>query len=416
MNITPALLEKLHSQYGPSFYLFVKNKFESNLEKFKFELDEIYPNVKIAYSVKTNYMPAVCKLARQFGAFAEVVSGLEYEVVKKVGFKGDEIIFNGPVKEKEELWEAFEDGAIVQFDSYEEIKILKNFINKFPEKKVRCALRCTFDIGESEISRFGFDVDSGEAESVYHELFMIDGCEPVGIHCHFNTSHRSLDSFYKRTKRLIETANLIFKERKPEYINIGGGFFGELSHRFKKLFPNNIPSNKEYGEVIGSLMKNNYPDCDVCLIAEPGVSVVADTMIYICRVYSIKHIASKPVITLTGSIHNIRPNPSDREVPFRIIKGSNHNQKVVDGIIGGYTCLESDLITSSFTGEISVGDYLIFENTGAYNLVLKPPFIKGSPPIIMTDVNSSTGNIDYEVVKIRESASMMLASYKYSDD
>ena len=40
---------------------------------------------QIAYSVKTNYLPAVCSVFREEGAWAEVVSEMEYQLSRALG-------------------------------------------------------------------------------------------------------------------------------------------------------------------------------------------------------------------------------------------------------------------------------------------------------------------------------------------
>ena len=59
-----------------------------------------YPRVQFAWSYKTNYMNAVCKIFHSEGAWAEVVSGFEYSKAIENGISGDQIIFNGPENQK----------------------------------------------------------------------------------------------------------------------------------------------------------------------------------------------------------------------------------------------------------------------------------------------------------------------------
>lgn len=412
IQISPSakLLDDLVYEYGSSFYLFNKGLFVRNLKEFRAAFEVYYSNIKIGYSYKTNYIPRICKLAKAEKALAEVVSGLEYELALKVGYEGDDIIFNGPLKEKKELFNAFKNDSIVHFDSYEEIKILKEYLKQNPDRIVKCALRCNFDIGEDGISRFGFDTESGEAQEVYKELFALKGCSPVGIHCHFSTNHRSIDSFRRRTSALSKFSKQIFKRGDLKYIDIGGGFFGGMPESIKALFPFEVPSFEDYGKVVGRIMDESFPDQEVSLILEPGASVVANTMSFICRVASVKQIQGKSVVTLTGSIHNVRPTGSKGDIPFRTIKASEKN-KLEDALIGGYTCMESDIISRSFGGDLNVGDYLIFDNMGAYNIVFKPPFIKEAPPILQ--FSNEKEELNFEVVREQESLNQIFSSYKF---
>ena len=410
-RLTIAQLKRLHSQYGDSFYLFDKKAFIRNLHDFKSAFEKHYQYVQLAYSVKTNYIPAIIKLARERGLLVEVVSGMEYELVKKIGYKESEIIFNGPVKEAAELVRAFDDGAIVQFDSHEEIKVLREYLKNNPGKRVRCGVRCNFDIGEKERSRFGFDAENGDAEDVINELFSIDGCKPIGLHCHFSTSHRSLESFRIRTKKIIALAQKLFVNKQPEYINVGGGFFGPLPEDISRQYSCEIPSFSDYGLAVGKLMKQSFPSQKPALILEPGISILAGTMRFVCRVVSVKKIGVKPVVTITGSLHNVRPAHSAVEMPFQVVKMSPHKNRVKDASIGGYTCIKADVLCGSFTGEVQVGDSVVFDHVGAYNIVLKPPFIRGAPPVLMIGEGGSAGN--FEVIKESETLDMMFASYKF---
>jgi len=44
--------------------------------------------------------------------------------------------------------------------------------------------------------------------------------------------------------------------------------------------------------------------------------------------------------------------------------------------IFGYACTEDDTVYKSYTGELAVGDYLLFRNLGAYANSLSSDFIK----------------------------------------
>lgn len=407
INLDSVFLSELSSQFGSAFYLFSEDVFAANLREFQSAFETYYPNVKLGYSYKTNYIPKVCKIAKKHGAYAEVVSGMEYDLALKIGYDGRQIIFNGPLKEKKELYRSFDYDSIIHFDSYKEIELLIKYLKENPDRIVRCALRCNFDIGESNRSRFGFDVNSGEVESVYEELFSLEGCQPIGIHGHFSTKHRSLESYKRRTISLIKLSKKIFKNHHLQYIDIGGGFFGDMPDEVKGLFDYDVPTYEEYGKAVGELMASHFPNKNVSLILEPGASVVANTMKFICQVYSIKKIEDRSIVTLTGGIHNVRPTGSGSDIPFRVIENSEDSIELEDAVIGGYTCMETDLISENFTGRLNVGDFLVFDNMGAYNLVFKPPFIKQTPAVL----NHSSNDPEIKVIKKEESIDDLFMTY-----
>jgi diaminopimelate decarboxylase len=414
IHLSENQLGELSSLYGDSFFIFDSNQFIANLEKFRSAFQSNYTNIRLAYSFKTNYLPALTRIALEQQAMAEVVSGLEYQLARMVGFPAEKIIFNGPLKREHELDEAFEQGAIVHFESTEEIDYLRTYLKKNPGRRVKCAVRCNVDIGDTRLSRFGIDAGNGDVERAYEQLFAIDGCDPIGIHCHISTDHRSLESYAGRTRSIIKLAKKVFKQRRPQYIDIGGGFFGEMTRPFKELFAYDVPSFEAYGRAIGSEMKKQFPQCDVTLILEPGGSVAADTMCYVCRVASIKEIRDRQIVTITGSIQNVRPTGSGtRPILFRTINAGSKPRALNNAIIGGYTCLEHDIISDNFTGDLAVGDYIIFDNTGAYNIVFKPPFIRGAPPVLMsTRKNNET---TFRIVHNEETPASMFTDYRFTE-
>lgn len=403
------IINDLKNKYGDAFYIFDEENFINNLNQVKNAFEKKYTNFRIAYSFKTNYIPRVCKIALENGTMAEVVSELEYEHALKLGFQPNQIIFNGPVKSREILFKAFENNSIVHFDSELEIQYLEEYLSMSKRKPVRCALRVNFELEGIKKSRFGFNVEDGTVEKTYQKLFQLEGCEPIGIHCHFQTPIKSIDSFTERTRKIISVAKKVFINDKCQYIDIGGGFYGNMPEELKKQFTNRIPSYEEYAKVVCDEFLKNFPKNDVELIIEPGNMVVADTFKFYCSIDNIKTNNNKVFIMVNGSIHNIKPNGHSRILPaLKVIpskKGPKYNVKNAD--ITGYTCMEDDVLAYDFSGEIAKGDILEFSNVGAYSIMLKPPFIKGQPIIL-----SKNGN-NYSVIKDNETIDYIFKTYIY---
>ena len=51
----------------------------------------------VAFSYKTNYLPAVCAILRNEGAWAEVVSGPEYRLARRLGHSPGPATAQGPL-------------------------------------------------------------------------------------------------------------------------------------------------------------------------------------------------------------------------------------------------------------------------------------------------------------------------------
>ena len=66
-------LKELDKKFGSSIYLFKEEDFVNNYKEFKSCFDKYYSKYVLAYSYKTNYTPAICKIVKELGGYAEVV-------------------------------------------------------------------------------------------------------------------------------------------------------------------------------------------------------------------------------------------------------------------------------------------------------------------------------------------------------
>ena len=109
----------------------------------------------------------------KLGAYAEVVSRLEYDLAIKIDVKPKKIIFNGPLKSKDDIEYALENESIINLDSIYEIDFVKEYALNNPNKQIKIGLRLNFDISQNgvsplqegyEVSRFGICVENGNLE------------------------------------------------------------------------------------------------------------------------------------------------------------------------------------------------------------------------------------------------------------
>ena len=85
----------LLGEYGSPLYVVSESRLRRDYRDFLAAFSEPFVDTRIAYSVKTNYLAAVCAVLREEGAWMEVVSGLEYELARALDVPAAEIIMNG---------------------------------------------------------------------------------------------------------------------------------------------------------------------------------------------------------------------------------------------------------------------------------------------------------------------------------
>lgn len=383
MNISTLDIHRISKQYGDSWYLLDTRLLKQNYAGLLTAFTAIYPKTRLSYSYKTNYMPRICGFLNELGAYAEVVSEMEYRLALQVGVQPERIIFNGPCKTETVLQELLLQGGLVNIDAQYELDMIQRLAARHPDATLRVGLRCNFDIGDGLLSRFGWDVDAPEFVQALNTVRSTSNLKFCGLHCHFST--RTLDTYRVRTERMMELIERHF-DTPPEYVSLGGGFFGNMDESLAQQFEVPIPSFSEYAGVIATIFRNKYKGKpwreQPALFLEPGSSLVANVMSYFARVVNIKNIRGKYIATVSGSLFNInarakRVNPCMRVVPMPV-----GGQDYADLDIGGYTCVESDYLYAHYDGPLNEGDFVVFDNVGSYSLSFKPPFIWPNVPVL----------------------------------
>ena len=385
MRYSYSRIKKIEKEFGTPFYVLHTDRFIQNYHDFSGAFKKIYNNTIIAYSYKTNYIPQLCKVINDLGAYAEVVSDMEYKLALRVGVDPKKIIFNGPFKEYKTTENALLSGSLVNLDSFYEIDILKKISNKYNNKHFRIGMRVNFQYDKkAKQSRFGFNRENGTFKQALKEIKKLKNVAIIGLHCHFITPDKSPQAYNKIINNMLQLYEQYCLNSNVMYIDIGGGFFSRMPLALKKQFDYSIPSYEDYAYVIASKFKKFFSGVKdkPILILEPGIALTADTMDFVAKVIDIKKVIEKNLILVNGSIYNIKPTMNTKNLPMKIVCRKKDERKKNDFDVVGYSCMENDYLYSGYFGHVAKGDYIVFKNVGAYTIVLKPPFIKPSPPIV----------------------------------
>ncbi len=397
----------LDKKFGDSFFILDVVRFKSNIFEFLSRFREIYPRTHIGYSFKTNYIPLLCRTANNMGEYAEVVSNMEYELALGLGIDPGRIILNGPSKSLLLIEKAMVNGSILNADSLNEVSCIKKIAGKHKKRLFQLGLRCNIDFGDNTCSRFGIDAKNGDLGNAYKTIDLLDNCHIAGFHCH-SSQRRDIDSFRKRTQILINLADEYFTDSPPDYIDLGGGFYGNMPNSLKKQFPGEIPSFGDYAETIAPVFFERYGSEGPVLFLEPGVGLTADIMFFAAKILDIKNIGNRKIAFSSGSATEIKAYLSSSiNPPMKVCSSSRNKEKGVFDITG-YTCMEKDILYNGYAGVLGIGDYVVFSNVGAYSVVMKPPFIKPASPILVSGAESQ----EFEVAREGETLQDVFRLYR----
>lgn len=331
----------------------------------------------IGYSFKTNSLPWINKHLLALGCYAEVVSSPEYRLALEMGYEKEQIIFNGPVKDKLEFCDAVLNGSCVNIDSRREVEWLKE-LALTSDNELNIGVRVNVELPENllcetgypnEGSRFGFCISNGDLYFILEELQSIPKVSVKGLHLHLTSKTRSLEIY-----ELL--ANIACEVKRTtlipfEYIDIGGGFFGGLPGK---------PSFRQYVDVIASELKKEFDPEQTTLIVEPGSALIAAPISFFTEVVDVKENSEIRIATVNGSRTNIDPLMIKKNHFYRL--SSNGRNNLDKQLIVGFTCMEMDrIMIIEEEPELNVGDLVIFDKVGAYTMSLNPLFIQYFPSV-----------------------------------
>lgn len=391
-------IQNLVSQYGSPFYRIDRRRFEANFDALTNAFQSRYIPFNLAYSYKTNYIPCLCRIVRDKGGWAEVVSRMEYDLALSLGCDPARIIFNGPVKRPDDLALALSGGSMVNLDSDTEIDAILDYAKAHPGHPLRIGLRINIGLSDAsgvshiqnslKIGRFGFDpAELHSRFSTLNSAFQAHNIKIASLHGHTSTTDRSVWCFKTITETLVRLAEKMFPET-VEYINIGGGMFGIIDPEQRWC---EVPSFNDYAEAVcGVLNDSNWAKHKKpTLVIEPGVAMAANAVSFITQVVSVKRVRDKTFVTVDGSAFNSKPTFHKLNPPYQILSAVGDAAPVRTFDVVGSTCMEKDILLADITAPLpAAGNYIKLDNVGAYTVVMTPPFINPAPAILAQNGNT----------------------------
>ncbi|MEJ7578473.1 MAG: hypothetical protein WKF74_15860, partial [Pyrinomonadaceae bacterium] len=138
---------ELAQEYDTPLFVFSEPRIRSNIERLKDAAAMVERPVKFCYASKANSNMAVLAAVRDSGIDVEVNSGGELYKALRVGFRPEQIIFNGTSKTPAEMDEAVSAGIYaINVDSIYEIELVEESARRL-NRKARIALRLVPEIG-----------------------------------------------------------------------------------------------------------------------------------------------------------------------------------------------------------------------------------------------------------------------------
>lgn len=398
---------ELREQFGTPLYVMDTEYIEKMCDVYSNTLKNEYGDGMIAYASKAFSCKAIYRIINKANIGADAVSGGEIYTANASGFPMEKIIFHGNNKSLSELKLALDKKVgFVVIDSYIEADILNELCqNKNHIQNVLIRVNPGVEahthhfIQTAKVdSKFGFSIDSGEAESIVKYVKSKSNLNLVGLHCHIGSQIFENKSFSLAVEKMTD----FYKKLKCEFgfefdvLNLGGGFGIYYAGDDAKKSVN------DYADYIKNIAKTLI-DCvnkkDIkkpYLILEPGRSIVGEAGITLYTVGTVKTIKDvKNYIAIDGGMFD-NPRFALYQAKYTVVAADKMNEKATTCYsVAGKCCESGDIIAEDcMLPPIIEGDLIAVLSTGAYNYSMSSNYNRNLiPPVVMV----KNGKAEYAV-------------------
>jgi diaminopimelate decarboxylase len=338
----------------------------------------------LCFAMKANGNLSILKHLAKLGSGFDIVSGGELECLRRIGARGDRIVFSGVGKTREEIRDALQypsgrslgRSGILLFnvESEAELDVLQHEAARHVERGGRppaVSVRVNPDVlagGHPHIAtglyEHKFGLGWGEALRLYLAHRSSRWIRWQGISAHIGSQIITPQPFKEALQRVIGFVRELQKGGiELRFLDFGGG----LGIRYTN---ETIPSRAAYARMIAHLVR----PLGLHLLLEPGRTVIAPAGVLLTRVLYNKRNGKKTFVivdagmndlmrpSLYGAMHPITPTVRNRAE-------SRSNRERVD--IVGPVCETGDCFLHNWQlGPVKMGDVLAIWATGAYGMSL----------------------------------------------
>ena len=374
---------ELAARYGTPLYVFDEDTLRDRCRQFTQEFRSRHPETTVAYACKAYISPVLARIFMEEGLGLDVVSGGEMAVARTVSYPAEKVFFHGNNKTEEELKDALDwnIGRIV-VDSFYELGLLDQLARdagKVQEILIRVSpgidphTHVHTTTGTLD-SKFGFPIETGQAEEATRVALKAGNLKLVGMHFHLGSPIFHLEP-YRAAMNLVLNFASRFREEglNLQEISPGGGFAIAYTRDQKP------PSLGDYADAIVGAMRDTCTTLGMDtprLVVEPGRAIAGPAGVAIYRVGAVKDIPGvRKYISVDGGMgDNIRPALYD--AAYEAVVAGKMNARASDRVtIAGKYCESGDILVRDVTlPDVEAGDVIAIPASGAYCLAMSSTY------------------------------------------
>jgi diaminopimelate decarboxylase len=383
LSIGGVTVAAMAEQFGTPLYVYD----EEHLRNRCREAVAAFGQDRVIYATKAFLCGAMARLANEEGLLLDVATGGELFAALHAGVPGERCVLHGNNKSMEELRAAIT--ARVQHivvDSFDELdRIEKLHSEGLPAPRVQ--LRITPGVhvdthdyvatGQDD-SKFGFNLNNGDAMRAIQRAQASAAVELVGIHCHIGSNVLSVANFADACAVMV---NLFLSVDLPE-LTLGGGLGVAYTNG------ETAPSMSEWADVLKRA--TSAIPADKKVFVEPGRSIVATAGLTVYEVGTVKSIEGiRTYVSVDGGMSD-NPRPMMYGSAYEAFDPARTSTDRTEHVrIVGKHCESGDIVINDalVAPNIQPGDLLVTPVTGAYGHSMASNYNKVPRPAVVFVAN-----------------------------
>jgi diaminopimelate decarboxylase len=373
----------LASQFGTPLFVYD----EQHLRERCREAVAAFGPDSVIYATKAFLCKAMAQLAHEEGVLLDVATGGEFHVALQAGVPGDRCVMHGNNKSLDELRMAITNNIRhIVVDSFDELSRLET-LHAEGLAVPRVQLRITpgvhvnthdyISTGQDD-SKFGFNLNNGDAHRAIEQARNSAAVNLVGIHCHIGSNVLAIENFEDASKVMVD----LFASSGLQELTLGGGLGVAYTER------DNAPTMQQWSTVLKRAAASLPSTARIYV--EPGRSIVATAGITVYNVGTVKHIEGvRTYIAVDGGMSdNMRPALYESEYEVFDPARTNADRTERARIVGKH-CESGDILVfnAPVAPNVAVGDLLVTPVTGAYGYSMANNYNKVTRPAVVFVAN-----------------------------
>jgi diaminopimelate decarboxylase len=389
LSIGGVTVAAMAEQFGTPLYVYD----EEHLRNRCREAVSAFGKDRVIYATKAFLCGAMARLAHEEGLLLDVATGGELFAALHAGVPGERCVFHGNNKSVEELRAAItarvQHIVVDSFDELDRIETLHAEGLPAPRVQLRITPGVHVDTHDyvatgQDDSKFGFNLNNGDAMRAIQRAQASTAVELVGIHCHIGSNVLSVDNFADACAVMV---NLFLSVDLPE-LTLGGGLGVAYTNG------ETAPSMSEWADVLKRATSAIPAERKV--FVEPGRSIVATAGITVYEVGTVKSIDGiRTYVSVDGGMSD-NPRPMMYGSAYEAFDPARTSADRTEHVrIVGKHCESGDIVINDalVAPNVQPGDLLVTPVTGAYGHSMASNYNKVPRPSVVFVANGEAREV-----------------------